>query len=150
MDPLQLMWIIVMFLLAKFLKSVPMRKQTHLHLDWPEGEGIFSKLSVLCFLHSLNVVRLLVDLYILQWKCDVCLCKICCHRTWVMCAEMFEKPFFPSSQYLEKELTMASLPFPSASSGVSMTGCSCVSLWGNDFLPHLPSLEIRYAYRRCL
>ncbi len=35
-------WIIVMFLSAVWtLKSVLMKKQTHLHLGWPEGEWIF-------------------------------------------------------------------------------------------------------------
>ncbi len=31
-----------------FSKSVPMQKQTHLHIEWPEGEDIFSKSSYLC------------------------------------------------------------------------------------------------------
>ncbi len=30
-----------------FFKSVPMQKQTHWHLEWPEGEYIFNKCSFL-------------------------------------------------------------------------------------------------------
>ncbi len=33
--------------MLNFSKSDVMKKQTHLHLGWPEGESIFSKFSFL-------------------------------------------------------------------------------------------------------
>ncbi len=36
-----------MYVMINFYKSVLMKKQTHLHLEWPEGECIFSIFSFL-------------------------------------------------------------------------------------------------------
>ncbi len=36
-----------MYVMINFYKSVLMKKQTYLHLEWPEGECIFSTFSVL-------------------------------------------------------------------------------------------------------
>ncbi len=36
------------FIKLNFSKCVLMKKQTHLHIGWPEGEYIFSKCSFLC------------------------------------------------------------------------------------------------------
>ncbi len=30
------------YVMLNFSKSIPMKKQTHLHLEWPESEQIFS------------------------------------------------------------------------------------------------------------
>ncbi len=52
-----------------FSKSVQMKKQTHLHLGWPEGEYIFSKFS---FLSDYSFV-----VAVLNYFC-VCVCVCVC------------------------------------------------------------------------
>ncbi len=50
---------------ANFSKSVPMKKQTHLHLGWHEGEYIFSKFSFLGELFT----KIIISDWISKSKC---------------------------------------------------------------------------------
>ncbi len=83
-------------LMLHFSKSVnPMKKQIHLHLEWPKGEYIFSKLSFLGELFLWFGMKTFDCLVFLMWDwCHKNFCgKSCCSLVKCCVADSWVFPF---------------------------------------------------------